>query len=232
MDEPFDYLAKLEDDLLEQFKGKPNTAVMMQALARQLQEVYQFFIGLRDKRSLDTAEGRQLDGIGDIVVLSRSEARQLAESADVIDDMDDELYRNYLKYKIGINTNLCTYREVYDAIKMFWKNSPLYYSEDPEIPATMFLSTPVLKPEDMAERLFRLPYIKAAGVAIRIVATTETEIDPVIVRGGGAMFGSILSTKLPQNIFEHQYKQTIHIVHREENVMTTTLPAIEKEEVT
>lgn len=226
MDDVFDYLKKLEDDLLEQFRGKPHTEVLMKALARQLQEVYQFFIDLRDKRSLDTAEGQQLDGVGDIVVLSRDDARQLAESADVLDDMDDELYRRYLKYKVHINTNICTYRDVYKALKMFWDTTPLYYSEDPEWPATMFFSTPTLKPEDAAERLFRIPHIKAAGVALKIMATTETPIEPTVIRAAGAVFSGVQVTKLPQLVWEHHYKKEIHVLPREENVTTTILPPI------
>ncbi len=224
MDDVFDYLKKLEDDLLEQFRGKKNTEVLMKALARQLQEVYQFFIDLRDKRSLEASEGKQLDGVGDIVVLSRDESRQLAETMDPIDAMDDELYRKYLKYKIHINTNICTYKDVYKALKMFWDTSPLYYSEDPEWPATMFFSTPTLKPEDRAERLFKIPVIKAAGVMLRIMATTETPFEPAVLRGGGAVFSGILVTNLPQLAWEHHYQENVVVVPIGDNVMTTFLP--------
>lgn len=226
MDDVFDYLKKLEKDLLEQFRGKKNTEVLMKALARQLQEVYQFFIDLRDKRGLEASEGKQLDGAGDIVVLSRDEARQLAETMDPIDVMDDELYRKYLKYKIHINTNICTYKDVYKALKMFWDTTPLYYSEDPEWPATMFFSTPTLKPEDRAERLFKIPVIKAAGVTLKIMATTETPLEPAVLRGGGAVFSGVVITKLPQLVWEHHYQERIAVVPRAENVTTTVLPPI------
>ena len=196
MDDVFDYLKKLEDDHLVQFRGKKNTEVLMKALARQLQEVYRFFVDLRDRRSLEASEGKQLDGVGDIVVLSRDEARQLAETMDPIDVMDDELYRKYLKYKIHINTNICTYKDVYKALKMFWDTTPLYYSEDPEWPATMFFATPILKPEDGADRLLAAPVIKAAGVMLKIIASTETPIKPTVLRGGGVASG-ILTTELP-----------------------------------
>ena len=139
----FDYLKKLENDMPQQFKDKPNIEVLLKALAKQLQEVYQFFADLRDKRSLQTAVGRQLDGIGDIVVLSRDDADMLAGLAERRLAMNDELYREYLLYKIHINTNTCTYLDVYRALKMFWNVSPLYYEERPEWPATMFFSTPV-----------------------------------------------------------------------------------------
>ena len=38
----FDYLKKLENDMPQQFKDKPNIEVLLKALARQLQEVFQF----------------------------------------------------------------------------------------------------------------------------------------------------------------------------------------------
>ena len=66
---------------------------------------------------------------------------------------------------------------------MFW-DKPLYYSEYPDqpvppldhqYPATMVFESSVCKPEDHVEKLFDLPFIKAAGVAVIIIAYTEAE---------------------------------------------------------
>lgn len=94
---------------------------------------------MRDQRGVHTAVGKQLDGVGDIAVLSRLEAGELACVKESVYVLDDESYRNYLIYKIWKNTNNCTYYDIIKAFRMFW-DKPLYYREDPEIPATMILN--------------------------------------------------------------------------------------------
>ena len=44
----------------------------------ELQEVFDFFEQLRNERDVYHAIGKQLDGVGDIAVLTRKEAGQLA----------------------------------------------------------------------------------------------------------------------------------------------------------
>ena len=73
-----DYIRRLHDDLAEQFKDKATIEALNRTIGRQLNEVRQYFEDLRDKRGIDTAVGKQLDGVGDIVVLSRLEAGELA----------------------------------------------------------------------------------------------------------------------------------------------------------
>lgn len=185
----FDYRQSVEKDTLEQFRGQPNIQVLHDVLAKQLQDVYDFFMELKLHRWIHDATGKQLDGVGDIVVLSRAEASEYAKAAGLGDASDDEVYRKYLYYKVLKNTNNCTYPELIKAFRMFWEK-PLYYSEDPEYPATMFLDTGILTPEDHAEDLLSSPIIKAAGVGIHITATTESppadgelHITPVLGRG-------------------------------------------------
>ena len=193
----FDYRQSVEKDTLEQFRGQPNIQVLHDVLAKQLQDVYDFFMQLKLHRWIHDAVGKQLDGVGDIVVLSRAEASEYAKAAGLGDASDDEVYRKYLYYKVLKNTNNCTYPELIKAFRMFWEK-PLYYSEDPEYPATMFLDTGILTPEDHAEDLLRAPIIKAAGVGIHITDTTESppmeselHVTPVMGRG-------MAITKLPE----------------------------------
>ena len=185
----FVYAEKLEDDLLTQFRGQKNNTAIMRSYARQLQEVYAFLKSLLSLLDLDTCTGPQLDLIGEIVVLSRYDARVIVGDAYEGQILDDDLYRKIIKYKILKNTSDCTYWSIMKGIKMFW-DKPLYYREDPEQPAVMILETGVLAPEDHAEDLFSVPIIKAGGVGIHLRATTETppfepdlHITPVLGRG-------------------------------------------------
>ena len=195
-----DYLEKLKKDLLEQFRGKTNIEVFQKALARQLENLYRFFYELCVLRSLQTAEGTQLDGIGDIVVLTRAQALIVSKTANQPVPMNDETYRLYLAWKINLNTSSCTHRDVYQALKMFW-DKPIFYSEDPNYPATIFLTTPMLLPEDNAGVLLLAPKIKAAGVALKVTANTETPNVPYSLRIGSVSPVSFTVTKLPQLIF-------------------------------
>ena len=73
-----DYVATLKNDLVEQFRGKANIEALMEVIGAQLQQVYDFYDQLRQDRGVHTADGKQLDGVGDIVVMTRMEAGKLA----------------------------------------------------------------------------------------------------------------------------------------------------------
>lgn len=193
----FDYRKSVDRDTLEQFRGQPNIEVLHNALARQLQEVYEFFAELGVGRSISDAIGVQLDGVGDIVVLSREDASEFARLARIGDASDDEIYRKYLYYKVLKNTNNCTYPELIKAFRMFWEK-PLYYREDPEYPATMFLDTGILTPDDHAEDLLSSPIIKAAGVGIHITATTESPLNETTLHVTPVAGRGMTITELPE----------------------------------
>jgi hypothetical protein len=164
-----DYLEKLRQDLIEQFKEKPKIDVFQKAMARQLSQVYRFFAELNTLRWLQTAEGVQLDGIGDIVVLSRMEALAVSKMADQNIPMDDEIYRLYLLWKIGLNTNNCTHSDRHKLLRLFWSDSPLYYSENPAYPATIFITIPVSVSNSRAA-IFDIAWmINAAGVGLHFI---------------------------------------------------------------
>ena len=168
-----DFAEKLRQDLVEQFKEKPVIDALICAIGEQLTDLHRFFTALRDERGVLTAIGKQLDGVGDIVCLSREEAGALACTAESVYVLDDEEYRDYLIFKIWKNTNNCTYHDVIKALRMFWPK-PLYYREDPSEPATMVFETDMLSPEDDVPKLLNAPLIKAAGVGIKVIARTES----------------------------------------------------------
>ena len=161
-----DYIQVLKSELLEQFKDKPKFNDFMEAVGVQLNEVAEFYEQLRGERSVDSAVGKQLDRIGDIVVLSRDEvSRETGKN-------DDETYRRYIIYKILKNTCRCTYYDIMSVINMFWNGPPLIYSESLDDPAKIrfyFEASPELQDEILC-----IPYIKAGGVGLQI---TEHKTD-------------------------------------------------------
>lgn len=153
-------------DIPQQFLAKKNIEVLIKAFARQLQELQEVFDDMNTKLDLDVATGQNLDYVGTIIPLSRKEAGELA-GIDVEDPvMSDDRYRQYLRYKNLVNTNECTYYDLMDGLSLLWDVSPIYYIEDPAMPATIILTMPFLKPGGEVVTLGEVPMVKPAGVRI------------------------------------------------------------------
>lgn len=165
-------------DLPQQFQEKKNIGVLIEAFAKQLEELNTAFEEIQSKTVIDNAEGDTLDKIGSIVSLSRRDAGILAGKNVGEWVMSDERYRQYLKYKILSNTNECSYYDLMEGLRLLWNVSPIYYSEDSSLPATIILTMPFLKPGGDPVLLGEVPMVKSAGVAIdfmyQIKAIVET----------------------------------------------------------
>lgn len=153
-------------NLPEQFKGKANIEGLIGALAAELQEVSEVFRQLNSMRSMETAQGKQLDGIGDIVVLSRSESAGYAGIID-FDVIDDERYRLFLKYKALRNSNTCTFPELMEVCRLLYDAKLLYYTEFEEHPAHFKLMVGAQFNETMLNMLNNTKLtIKPGGVSV------------------------------------------------------------------
>lgn len=222
-----DYVALLKSDLIEQFRGKPNIEAFVEVIGQELQEVYDFLYQLRNDRGVYNAVGKQLDGVGDIVALSRMEAGQLAGNPIPFDIIDDELYRQYLIFKILKNTCDCTYPEIIKAFRMFW-DRPLYYSEDPEQPATMIFDTGELPGTVDTTPLFRTPLIRAAGVTLKLYARTSTPLDPAKVRILSGLGFAVTVTGLPIIERDYDFQSKVYVASNHGTVSEDTLPGYER----
>lgn len=222
----FVYSEKLNDDLLEQFRGKKNIGVIVSAYARQLQEVYAFLMSLLDLLNLDACVGAQLDLIGEIVALSRYDARVLARESADNETLDDDLYRKLIKWKILLNTSDGTYWDIIQGIKMFWDKTPVYYRTDPEIPATIILSTPPLDPATNPKELLETPIIRPGGVDLRLYATTESPPVGATVGAAGTIGKGIISTQLPEVEIDYNLNVGIPIQRVMWSAMQTKLSEI------
>lgn len=194
-----DYIEKLREDLVDQFRDKEKIDALLEVLGEQLNDVYNFFVQLRDERDIQSSVGKQLDGIGDIVVLSRKEGGELACVNESTYVLSDDEYRKYLFYKIWLNSNDCTYYDIIKALQMFWAE-PLYYSEDPEQPATMIFNTELLMPGeyDNVDSLRKAPLLHAAGVGIKIKINEGMPATGNTIYVSG-IASSIMRTTLPSS---------------------------------
>lgn len=222
-----DYVELLRGDLVEQFKEKPVIDALVSAIGEQLNDVRRFYEDLRDRRGLQTSMGQQLDGVGDIVVLSRLEAGALACINESVYVLDDESYRRYLIFKVWKNTNNCTYHDVIKALRMFWPK-PLYYREDPAEPATMVFETDMLSPEDDVPKLLNAPLIKAAGVGIKVIARTASPEMMDLLTVEGLMGRGYTSTVLPEIPVAESLEDTVRPIPAFRNITQTKLPEMEE----
>ena len=222
-----DYVELLRGDLVDQFKEKPVIDALVSAIGEQLNDVRRFYEDLRDRRGLQTSMGQQLDGVGDIVVLSRLEAGALACINESVYVLDDESYRRYLIFKVWKNTNNCTYHDVIKALRMFWPK-PLYYREDPSEPATMVFETDMLSPEDDVPKLLNAPLIKAAGVGIKVIARTESPEMMDLLTVEGLMGRGYTSTVLPEIPVAESLEDTVRPIPAFRNITQTKLPEMEE----
>ena len=161
-----DILDKWLDDLPQQFQGKKYIEALISVFAKQLEDLYKVFKQLDTETDLDSAVGMNLDMVGDIVTLTRKEAGVLA-GIDVEDPViSDERYRQFLKYQMLVNTNECTYHDLMDGLALLWDVSPIYYREDPALPAVIILTMPFFTPGGKVVTLGEVPMVKPAGVRI------------------------------------------------------------------
>lgn len=153
-------------DMPQQFQGKHNIEVLVKAFSKQMQELEKVFQDLNTMTDIDTATGQNLDYVGTIIPLTRKEAGELAGIGVTDPVISDERYRQFLRYQNLVNTNECTYYDLMDGLALLWDVSPIYYIEDPDMPATIILTMPFLKPGGEPVRLGEVPMVKPAGVRI------------------------------------------------------------------
>lgn len=171
-----DFYTKMLADLPSQFKNKKNIEGLIYALSRQLNAVRELYRQLNDARSLKTAIGKQLDGIGNIAVLTRDEATLLALKSSTFTRMTDDIYRLYLIQKIMANMTNCTYQDIYNAMIILWGRTPIWYSESIDEPATITMTVPALSSFDDTSTFLGLWEIRPAGVQLHFTATASETI--------------------------------------------------------
>ncbi|MCX4355347.1 MAG: DUF2612 domain-containing protein [Oscillospiraceae bacterium] len=171
-----DFYAQMLSDLPSQFKNKNKIDGLIYALSRQLNAVREVSEQLNALRSLRTAVGKQLDGIGNIAVLTRDEATVLALKSSSFKQMTDDIYRLYLVQKIMANMTNCTYQDIYNAMVILWGKTPIWYSESIDEPATITMTVPALSSFDETSTFLGLWEIRPAGVQLHFASTASEKI--------------------------------------------------------
>ena len=111
-----DHVTRGLDRLLQRYKESPNLNGLLSSLMQPLQEIENQAYKLYTERSIYTAIGFQLDGIGKIVGLER-------------EDRDDEDYRAALIIQIQINKAGGEPESIITAIRQLYKTEEISYAD-------------------------------------------------------------------------------------------------------
>lgn len=99
-----DWCERLQDRVLEQYKGKENLLDMICIFIQELQDLEFVYGDLVKFRTLDFATGAQLDGWGDLLNVPRN-------------GLDDEMYRNAIKTFTALYQSNGNPEDVISAVK-------------------------------------------------------------------------------------------------------------------
>ena len=194
-------LDTLIKDFPSQFQGKKKIEDLCSAFDIQIAELFNALLSIREKTSLDTAEGKQLDMIGDIVGLTRIDAALLCGNATYSDILDDENYRMYLKYKAYKNSNGCTYKDVIKQLSLATGYKNIKYEEDEAYPATVMLSIPLT--EDWLN-IGGIPKTAPAGASLlykfRLGSTINVKVTNTINVSSNPYCGTFYCGTFPKNV--------------------------------
>lgn len=153
------------EDIPQQFQGKKNIEVLLNAFAKQIDELYQVYEDLKTKTTLDNATGQSLKYAGDILSMTTKEAQSILKLAGT-GVITDETYRKVLQYQALKNNCDCTYEDIMDSIKILWDTESIKYVEDPEHPATIYIALPEVDIDGIDPAIGRVLAIKPGGVAM------------------------------------------------------------------
>lgn len=135
--------------LIEQFKSAENLQALIGALIGPLQEIENTADDLYTLRAIDTAEGEQLDGIGEIV----NEERQ---------GRDDDEYREGLYFRILVNNSKSIPETIIDGLKIITGATKVTYIEIYPAKVELMTDGPII-PDNLHETI---ESILPAGVGI------------------------------------------------------------------
>lgn len=164
------------NDLPQQFLEKERIEALIKAFSRQMEEIKKVFDELDSITDIDKATGKNLDMVGSIIPINRTEAYTILRRAKET-TVSDDLYRQVLKYKMLKDTSSCTYYDIVESIHMLWNAGDVHYLEKEDSPATIFIS---INDSDLdgSDSLYgRATAIKPAGVKMVYTQGYSGKID-------------------------------------------------------
>lgn len=159
-----------------QFVGKLNIDAVITAFAIQIEEVKKVNEELMSIVDIDTAFGKNLDMIGDIVNVSRKKAYTLL-NAEASIEITDDMYRNVLRFQALKNNSNATYADIMRGLHLLWGNAIIKYEEAVREPASIEISIQDITTDETDPALVKPMVIHPGGVKVlfRSIYTDKAE---------------------------------------------------------
>ena len=189
----YDHGSHAWGNCLNQFRDSPVFESFVKALYQPMNELNKAFFDLQFKRGLDTAEGAQLDRIGDIVGLKRTLSnaesiiffgfeeqenvkgfgkarlrRAFERTTGGSVSLPDYEYRMLLKWKIAVNNGHGTAEEVIHAMRMVFDTSMVRAFDAGDAKIQLVFNSRKTPKYLLNNMRSLIP--KAAGIGLEIVA--------------------------------------------------------------
>lgn len=164
------------NDLPQQFLEKERIEALIKAFSKQMEEIKKVFDELDSITDIDKATGKNLDMVGSVIPINRTEAYTILRRAKET-TVSDDLYRQVLKYKMLKDTSSCTYYDIVESIHMLWNAGDVHYLEKEDSPATIFISINDADLDGSDSLYGRATAIKPAGVKMVYTQGYSGKID-------------------------------------------------------
>lgn len=164
------------ENIPSQFKDKKNLTAIINAFSRQIEEIIRVNEELTSIVDIDTAFGKNLDMLGDVVNVSRKKAYILL-NRDVSVIINDEMYRNVLRFQALKNNSHATYADIMKGMHLLWGNAIIKYAEAVREPASIEISIQDITTDETDPALIRPMVIRPGGVKILFRSTYTDKAD-------------------------------------------------------
>lgn len=156
-----DHIEQAKDRLREQYKNKPYIVGLITAWVGQIQELEQVLNDLGSKRAINTAEGIQLDLIGELLNRPR-------------DGRSDADYRILLLAKIAKNVSQGTPEDVITVFKILSASSRVQLG-DGHVGEIYLLADHALTQDDVNFLMREMLFVDSAGVRLQGVGSFDPD---------------------------------------------------------
>ena len=165
-------------DMPAQFWNKHNIDVILQSYSRQFAELYEVCEQLKNRLDIDSSSGVLLDGIGDILTMTRKGAYEILKT----DKMDDDKYRKVLHYQALKESSDATYEDIMKSMRLLWNPEGIHYEEPRDLPATIHIRMDQVSLDDMDPAIGAPITIKPAGVRLTYLFSYYAAFKRVVER--------------------------------------------------
>lgn len=189
---------RMEKHLISQFQELPNIRAVLQALGEELNELRLAFKMLATERWIDTGEGKQLDGIGEIVGRDRylenaislpffgfygqpaamgfeqAPFRDSGQSWQATTKLSDNEYRPVLWAKVFKNTSHCTHEDTIAMLKTIFKIGVVVVEDVGNAKIRIGVGRRLTAAELVLIKAFNL-FIRAGGVGMKYAVQYDND---------------------------------------------------------